>query len=117
MGDVAELTIGYRVPEPILTIANRLLPLTGVDASASRSVRVEGHAPTWVHTAARRVADGGGRRGADRLKHRHRLTGVVAPIELHAGDRRRARRRPGCTPSTISTNCTTARSRCSGPSR
>ena len=43
VGEVAELTIGYRVPEPILTIANRLLPLTGVDASPSRSVRIEGH--------------------------------------------------------------------------
>ena len=38
------------MPEPILTIANRLLPLTGVDASASRSVRIEGHEPTWTHT-------------------------------------------------------------------
>ena len=64
---VAELTIGYRVPEPILTVANRLLPLTGVDASASRSVRIDGHAPAWTHTTpaelAATVADGG--RGAE----------------------------------------------------
>jgi DNA helicase IV len=81
-GDIAELTIGYRVPEPILTVANRLLPLTGVDASASRSVRVEGHEPSWVHTTAgelpRAVAA-----AAAAMKHRHRLTGVVAPPELH----------------------------------
>ena len=43
-------------------VANRLLPLTGVDASASRSVRVEGHAPTWTHTTAGRAAGRGGRR-------------------------------------------------------
>ena len=42
---VAELTIGYRVPEPILSVANRLLPLTGVDAGASRSVRTASHPP------------------------------------------------------------------------
>ncbi len=83
VGDIAELTIGYRVPEPILTVANRLLPLTGVDASASRSVRVEGHDPSWTHvTAAELPATVAG--VAARLKHRHRLTGVVAPVELHA---------------------------------
>ena len=49
-GSVADLTIGYRVPEPILEVANRLLPLTGVDAVASRSVRAEGEPPAW-HTA------------------------------------------------------------------
>jgi DNA helicase IV len=83
VGDIAELTIGYRVPEPILTIANRLLPLTGVDASASRSVRVEGHDPSWTHVSpAELPATVAG--VAARLKHRHRLTGVVAPLELHA---------------------------------
>ena len=39
---LAELTIGYRVPEPILARANELLPFTGVDATASRSVRRRG---------------------------------------------------------------------------
>ena len=70
------------MPEPILTVANRLLPLTGVDASASRSVRVEGHDPSWTHVApAELPATVAG--VAARLKHRHRLTGVVAPLELH----------------------------------
>ena len=82
VGEVVDLTIGYRVPEPILTVANRLLPLTGVAATASRSVRAEGHAPGW------RDADGESLAGAvadevARIKHRHRLTGVVAPPELH----------------------------------
>jgi DNA helicase IV len=83
-GDVAVLSIGYRVPEPILTEANRLLPATGVDATASRSVRTIGPAPAWtVSTEARLAAD-----VADTVavvKHRHRLTGVVAPIGHHAG--------------------------------
>ncbi|MCU1393832.1 MAG: hypothetical protein JWM34_2260 [Ilumatobacteraceae bacterium] len=80
---VAHLTIGYRVPEPVLSVANRLLPFTAVDTLASRSVRVDGDAPTM------RVAD------ADALpaavaeevltaRHRHALTGVVAPAHLHA---------------------------------
>jgi DNA helicase IV len=82
-GTVADLTIGYRVPEPILDVANRLLPLTGVDAVASRSVRGEGEPPSWhaaspgdvAHVTARVVIS---------VKHRHRLTGVVAPAAQHA---------------------------------
>jgi len=79
---VAELTIGYRVPEPILTVANRLLPLTGVDASASRSVRAEGRAPAWVHVAPGDLPTAVASEAA-RLHHHHRLTGVVAPLERH----------------------------------
>jgi superfamily I DNA/RNA helicase len=81
-GEIAELTIGYRVPEPILTIANRLLPLTGVDASASRSVRVEGGAPEWTHTSPEELAPTVASVAAV-VKHRHRLTGVVAPLRHH----------------------------------
>jgi DNA helicase IV len=82
-GEVADLTIGYRVPEPILAVANRLLPLTGVDATASRSVRGEGAPPAW-HSATTAslgavVAD-----VVRSVKHRHRLTGIVAPLERHA---------------------------------
>jgi DNA helicase IV len=81
-GEVAELTIGYRVPEPILTIANRLIPLTGVDASASRSVRIDGHEPRWTHTTGAELPAAVATTAAT-IKHRHRLTGVVAPLELH----------------------------------
>jgi len=80
-GEIAELTIGYRVPEPILVEANRLLPLTGVDATASRSVRGEGEPPSW--TVA--TSDSLGRTVAEvvtAVKHRHRNTGVVAPLSL-----------------------------------
>ena len=75
---VAELTIGYRVPEPILDVANRLLPLTGVDATSSRSVRVTGERPTIVRT-------GPGGLGASTaeavtaLRGLHQLVGVVVP--------------------------------------
>ena len=63
-------------------MANRLLPLTGVDASASRSVRTEGHGPTWRHTSSRELP-GAVATAAATIKHRHRLTGVVAPLALH----------------------------------
>ena len=84
-GTVADLTIGYRVPEPILRVANRLLPLTGVDATESRSVRTAGAPPAWRHVDAgdpgrfaAAVAD-----ATAGVKARHRLTGVVAPAGLH----------------------------------
>jgi DNA helicase IV len=82
-GTVADLTIGYRVPAPILEVANRLLPFTAVVATASRSVRIEGVAPVWHRTASGSVAAvTAGVVGA--VKHRHRLTGVVAATQRHA---------------------------------
>ena len=78
---VAELSIGYRVPEPILARANELLPFTGVDATPSRSVRAEGPAP-WHRAAGGDVAGAVGDVVGE-IKHRHRLTGVVAPLERH----------------------------------
>jgi DNA helicase IV len=81
-GVVADLTIGYRVPEPILDVANRLLPLTGVDATASRSVRNEGDPPAWHRFEPEALSVGVAGVVAE-VKHRHRLTGVVAPIDLH----------------------------------
>jgi DNA helicase IV len=79
---ITDLTIGYRVPEPILSVANRLLPHTGVDAVESRSVRVEGTPPTWhdasdvdlVVRTATVVAT---------VKAHHALTGLVAPGRHH----------------------------------
>ena len=81
-GSVADLTIGYRVPEPILEIANRLLPLTGVDTVASRSVRGEGEPPAWHAATPSDVAQVTAK-VVTTVKHRHRLTGVVAPASLH----------------------------------
>jgi DNA helicase IV len=88
-GSIADLTIGYRVPEPILAIANRLLPHTGVDATESRSVRRSGEPPTWHRLVpgdpgegdqglAERVAE-----VAAATRRRRRISGIVAPIRLH----------------------------------
>jgi DNA helicase IV len=78
---VEHLTIGYRVPAPILDVANRLLPSTGVTVPASRSVRREGHPP-----AIRRAADLPAAAAAEvlALRRHHRLTGVIAAIRWHA---------------------------------
>ena len=81
-GGVAALSIGYRVPEPILVEANRLLPFTGVDASASRSVRTGGRPPWWAATDPTSLATTVAGTVAD-VKHRHRLTGVVATPARH----------------------------------
>ena len=81
-GTVADLTIGYRVPEPILTVANRLLPLTAVDATESRSVRLAGAAPSW-HRSASTELPAATAAAVVAMKSRHRNTGVVAPLELH----------------------------------
>ncbi len=81
-GTVADLTIGYRVPEPILEVANRLLPMTGVDATASKSVRGEGDPPAWHRFEPAALFEGTAELVAQ-VKHRHKLTGVVAPLVLH----------------------------------
>ena len=81
-GTIADLTIGYRVPDPILRVANRLLPATGVDATESRSVRMGGEAPDWHTCATPDVARAAAERTAG-LKRLHKLTGVVAPARLH----------------------------------
>ena len=81
-GTVADLTIGYRVPEPILQVANRLLPLTGVDSTASRSVRSAGAPPSWFQVDTAGLA-GEIARIVGEVKHRHKLTGVVAPVATH----------------------------------
>jgi DNA helicase IV len=93
-GTIADLTIGYRVPEPILGVANRLLAHTGVDATESRSVRRTGAPPTWHRAEPPAVprAPGTGNRGLAEMvaevavatKQRHRVTGVVAPVRLRS---------------------------------
>jgi len=79
-GSVAHLTIGYRVPGPILDVANRLLPLTGVSTAASTSVRVQGEPPSVRVAADLRAAVAESVRA---IRHRHPNTGVVAPEHLH----------------------------------
>ena len=81
-GTVADLTIGYRVPEPILEVANRLLAHTGVDATESRSVRRTGVPPSWLRVATGRLSDAVAEL-ADATKRRRRVSAVVAPVVLH----------------------------------
>ncbi len=81
-GTVADLTIGYRVPEPILVVANRLLPFTGVDATESRSVRRAGQAPTWLRVTSSALAVAVAEL-AVATKQRRRISAVVAPPALH----------------------------------
>ena len=121
VGTIADLTIGYRVPEPILTVANRLLAHTGVDATESRSVRRTGDAadlargspsPGLREPRARR--EGGRGRGGDQ-------TSASCQRRGRAGGgctRRSSRRWPG-TVSLRSITCTNSAPtscRCSIPS-
>ncbi len=54
---IEELELGYRVPRPILDVANRLLPAVAPGVRAARSVRVEGSAPRVVSTSVDDLAD------------------------------------------------------------
>ena len=47
---IEELELGYRVPGPILDVANRLLPSVAPGVRAARSVRLDGPAPELVPT-------------------------------------------------------------------
>jgi DNA helicase IV len=47
-GQLAELELGYRVPGPVLDVANQLLPLAAPDVQPSRSVRTEGAPPMFA---------------------------------------------------------------------
>jgi DNA helicase IV len=81
-GSVADLTIGYRVPEPILVVANRLLRHTGVDATESRSVRRTGEPPTWHRTTSDDLVAATATL-AVATKHRRRVSAIVAPPTWH----------------------------------
>jgi DNA helicase IV len=80
-GTVEHLTIGYRVPGPILDVANRLLPLTEVSTVASTSVRVEGEAPSFHSATTDELASTVAAIVHD-VRHRHHNSGVVAPERL-----------------------------------
>jgi DNA helicase IV len=76
----AELDVGYRVPEQILTLANGLLPHAGVDVAPTRSARVTAALPEIVATddlAATVTAVATG------LAAVHPSVAVIAPEELH----------------------------------
>ncbi|MEO0491868.1 MAG: UvrD-helicase domain-containing protein [Actinomycetota bacterium] len=51
-----ELTVGYRVPGPILDYANRLLPVTAPDITPSTSIRARGLGPEHHEVAEAAIA-------------------------------------------------------------
>jgi DNA helicase IV len=81
-GRIAELELGYRVPAPVLELANRLLPSAAPEVRPSRSVRTTGTAPEMVSCTttdeipAAVVATAGAARADDRS------VGVIAPEPL-----------------------------------
>ena len=76
----AELDVGYRVPEQILAVANRLLPHAGVDVGAARSARATTDEPELVATDDVPAAVVS---AATDLAVLHTSVGVIAPAELH----------------------------------
>ncbi len=77
----AELDVGYRVPEQILTLANGLLPHAGVDVAPTRSARATTDLPEIIPTddvPAQVVAT------ATALAGVHTSVAVIAPETLHA---------------------------------
>jgi DNA helicase IV len=70
---IAELTLGYRVPAPILEVANQLLPIAAPHVVPSRSVRVNGREPVRAerHELAAQV---------QRLRAAWTTVGVIAPV-------------------------------------
>jgi len=80
---IEELELGYRVPRPILDVANRLLPEVAPGVQPARSVRVDGAAPTIVPVAAAERADRVAEEVAG-LAAAWGSVGVIAPV--HLGD-------------------------------
>ena len=80
--EVAVLTIGYRVPGPILDAANRLLPYTEVTSEPSRSVRMDGTVPVVRVVGTAELAEAVAAEIVA-VRHRHHNSGVVAPAALH----------------------------------
>jgi DNA helicase IV len=75
---VEHLTIGYRVPAPVLEVANELLAHAEVSVPASRSARLAGDPPRRLQADDAGLATA----AADALidvRSRHPLSGVIAP--------------------------------------
>jgi DNA helicase IV len=75
---IEELELGYRVPRPILDVANRLLPDVAPGVRAARSVRVDGDAPTVVAASRDALADATAIAVAE-LAERWGSVGVIVP--------------------------------------
>lgn len=78
---IEELELGYRVPLPILELANRLLPVVAPGVRPARSVRLDGAAPVILDVGAEELA---GRTAAlvATLAANWGSVGVIAPVPL-----------------------------------
>jgi DNA helicase IV len=72
-----ELTVGYRVPEPIMAFANRLLPHTAPAVRPPSSVRLVGRAPAIVSVEPFRLTTAAAEE-ASTVASTWPLTGIVA---------------------------------------
>ena len=77
----AELTVGYRVPGPLLDYANLALPVTAPEVSPSTSVRHGGPGPTIVSVAKPDLNEAAVA-AVTEFGAEHQTTGVIVPEPL-----------------------------------
>ena len=77
-----DLDVGYRVPAPIMDVANRLLSEAAPDVVPCQSVRVDGRAPELVAATDEDTVVDEVRRRATELGSAWSSVGVVAPQPL-----------------------------------
>jgi DNA helicase IV len=75
---VEELAVGYRVPQPIIAVANRLLPHVAPGVRPAGSVRLQGRAPEAVPSPPGALAETVAAVVAE-LAGRWRSVGVIVP--------------------------------------
>ena len=80
---VAELELGYRVPAPILDVANRLLPSVAPGVAPARSVRLDGEPPVVVPAGPLELAASAAGQAIE-MARRWATVGVIAPADVHA---------------------------------
>jgi DNA helicase IV len=81
---LTELTLGYRLPGPVLDYANRLLPVVAPGIAASRSVRSAGEHPLLIPVGDAELGAAVATEVAS-LQQRFGLIGVIAP-DTHLDD-------------------------------
>jgi DNA helicase IV len=77
-----ELTVGYRVPAPILDVANRLLPVVAPGLRPTTSARARGDAPRFRSVSGPELADAIVAEASD-LRSEWESTAVVVPPSLY----------------------------------
>jgi DNA helicase IV len=78
----ADLSVGYRVPDPVLSLANRLLPVIAPGVAPARSVRRSGDPPLVLATTADQVGAAVSAE-VEALAGRWGSVGVIAAGERH----------------------------------